>query len=87
MCDGHVITLTYWQEEPLVSAMQQCILPTAVNNHTGKHLLGTLVKPWLQQAKQTLSIDKWACPLIEIVEIQQEWHAGIQLLLDRLQQL
>ena len=34
-----VITLIYW-EEPLVSAMQQCILPTAVNNHAGKYLLG-----------------------------------------------
>ena len=30
MRDGRVITLIYWQEEPLVSAMQQCIFPTAV---------------------------------------------------------
>ena len=36
-----------------------------------------------------LPIDKWACPSIEIVEIQQQWHAEIQLLryrLDHLQQ-
>ena len=54
MRDGRVITLIYW-EEPLVSAMQQCILPTAINNHAGKYLLGTRVKPWLQQAKPNVA--------------------------------
>ena len=55
MRDDRMITLIYWQEEPLVSAMQQCILPTAVNNHAGKHLLETRVNPWLQQAKPNVA--------------------------------
>ena len=31
------------------------VLPTAVNNHAGKHLLGTQVKPWLQQANPNVA--------------------------------
>ena len=83
MRDDRIIMLIYWQEEPLgysASAIQQCILPTAVNNHAGKHSLGTRVKPWLHRPTQTLPIDKWVCPSIEIVEIQQAsyFSSGMQ---------
>ena len=67
MRDDRVITLIeHWQEAPLGYSWPCSVLPTALNNHAGKHLLG--LKPWPSQA---LPIGKWACPSIEIVEMQQ----------------
>ena len=80
MHDDRVITLIeHWREAPLGYSGQCNALPTALNNHAGKHLLG--LKSGQSQScsrpSQALPIDKWACPSIEIVEMQQATSAVV----------
>ena len=80
MRDDRVITLIeHWQEAPLHYSGPCSLLPTALNNHAGKHLLG--LKPGqslsCDRPSQALPIDKWACPSIEIVKMQQATSAVV----------
>ena len=80
MRDDRVITLIeHWQEAPLDYSGPCSLLPTALNNHAGKHLLD--LKPGqslsCDRPSQALPIDKWACPSIEILEMQQATSAVV----------
>ena len=59
MRDDHKIMLIDWQEAPLGYSASCSILPTAANNHAGKHLSTWKslkpVKSLLQQAKLSVA--------------------------------
>ena len=75
----------HWQEGPLGYSGPCSVFPTALNNHAGEHLLGVKSGQSLSCSRpsQALSIDKWACPSIEIVEMQQATSAGAGIQLAR----